>query len=411
MAANAINAFSVTYNAGGGSGTPPVDNNLYSEGAIVTVLSPDNLTRDNYTFFCWEEQIDIDFDIDGDENPDRIRLNYQPGERFEIYHNTTLSAVWKENEEEYLHDIMLLTSGHGTVSSDPAQAAKGTEIQVNVTADDGYYFVGWKDFKGITDIPGTSNPYRFTMPDSDVEVTAVFAKNPTILPVIDDAVVFDEEVTSAEAKNAGIDVEFAGVFGIPDERADGFCISESTNPPPSEADIRFVLSAMDITPYIGAGKVQEFTSPVTIAFYVILPNGYSIDNLGAKHYEGGVWKTLSHWALESDGKNGEYIVGVNAQSFSSFALVLLNEVQPQPSHSGSTSQGTSVWLTAEPTTAPAASPATEPAPIETPGTPEAPSVKPIEQKPAAQTGASPAPVMGVIAGLGAAGVLFGLRRR
>ena len=44
-------------------------------------------------------------------------------------------------------------------------------------------------------------------------------------------------------------------------------------------------------------------------------------------------------------------------------------------------------------------------------TPEVPQVKPVEQKPAAQTGASPAPVMGVIAGLGAGAVVFGLRRK
>ena len=86
-------------------------------------------------------------------------------------------------------------------------------------------------------------------------------------------------------------------------------------------------------------------------------------------------------------------------------FVIAEGTDPTPApKSSSTPQGTSVWLTAEPT------PTETPTPTPTPA-PEVPQVKPVEQKPAAQTGASPAPFMGVIAGLGAAAVLFGLRMR
>lgn len=75
-----------------------------------------------------------------------------------------------------------------------------------------------------------------------------------------------------------------------------------------------------------------------------------------------------------------------------------------PVKKSSSSQGTSIWLTAAPTPTPAATPAPTPVP-----TPDAPTVKPIgnpTQKPA-----SPAPFMGVLAGVGAAAVVFGLRRK
>lgn len=72
-----------------------------------------------------------------------------------------------------------------------------------------------------------------------------------------------------------------------------------------------------------------------------------------------------------------------------------------PVKKSSTTQGTSIWLTAEPTTAPAT-----PAPTPTP-TPEVPQVKPVETKQAE----TPVPFMGVITGLGCAAVVFGLRRK
>ena len=69
---------------------------------------------------------------------------------------------------------------------------------------------------------------------------------------------------------------------------------------------------------------------------------------------------------------------------------------PVPSRGGS--QGSSTWLTETPT----------PTPTPTP-TSDVPTVKPITQQ--TPSGATPVPVIGILAGLGAAAVLFGLRRK
>ena len=51
-----------------------------------------------------------------------------------------------------------------------------------------------------------------------------------------------------------------------------------------------------------------------------------------------------------------------------------------------------------------------PAPGETPGAVETPGVKPIEG-PSGSSAKTPAPFLGILAGLGAAAVVFGLRRK
>ena len=72
------------------------------------------------------------------------------------------------------------------------------------------------------------------------------------------------------------------------------------------------------------------------------------------------------------------------------------------SSSGSSPQGSSVWLTEIPT------PTVTPTPTPTPA-PEVPSVKPVASETPA--GKSPAPVMGVLAGLGAAAAVLAVRMR
>ena len=99
------------------------------------------------------------------------------------------------------------------------------------------------------------------------------------------------------------------------------------------------------------------------------------------------------------------LVTITAESgeCSTFAVVIIPDPDPTPApKSSSTSQGTSTWLTAEPT--PTATPT--PTPTVTP-TPEVPQVKPVETKQAE----TPVPFMGILAGLGCAAVVFGLRRK
>lgn len=64
---------------------------------------------------------------------------------------------------------------NGSISVDPGTSvAPGTEVTITAVPDAGYEFVSWS-VTGATPASTTANPTTFTMPDSDVTVTATFA--------------------------------------------------------------------------------------------------------------------------------------------------------------------------------------------------------------------------------------------
>ena len=103
-------------------------------------------------------------------------------------------------------------------------------------------------------------------------------------------------------------------------------------------------------------------------------------------------------------KEGDTLSFESDKGFSSY--VLATEVVSHGSSGSSSSQGSSVWLTNDTP----AEPKVTPTPTPTPGAAETPSVKPIEN-PSDVPAKTPAPFLGILAGLGAAAVVFGLRRK
>ena len=74
------------------------------------------------------------------------------------------------------HDVTVSDDGHGTGSADPASATAGTEITLSAVPKAGYRFKEWKVISGGVTITGG----KFTMPDSSVEVMAVFEPIPAV---------------------------------------------------------------------------------------------------------------------------------------------------------------------------------------------------------------------------------------
>ena len=69
--------------------------------------------------------------------------------------------------------ISVKTDGNGTASSSPAKAATGTEITLTATPNKGYHFKEWQVISGGVTIKDD----KFTMPDGNVEVKAIFEKD------------------------------------------------------------------------------------------------------------------------------------------------------------------------------------------------------------------------------------------
>ena len=72
------------------------------------------------------------------------------------------------------YTVTVTTEGGGTASASPAKTAAGTEITLTATPNTGYHFKEWQ-VESPAGLVITNN--KFTMPDSNVEVNAVFEKD------------------------------------------------------------------------------------------------------------------------------------------------------------------------------------------------------------------------------------------
>lgn len=69
--------------------------------------------------------------------------------------------------------VTVTTDGNGTASADPSTTVAGTNISLSATPNTGYHFKEWQVVSGGVTIEND----RFTMPDGDVEVKAIFEKD------------------------------------------------------------------------------------------------------------------------------------------------------------------------------------------------------------------------------------------
>ena len=74
--------------------------------------------------------------------------------------------------------VTVTTDGRGTAFAAPAAAAAGTEITLSATPDSGFHFKEWQIISGGVTIKND----RFTMPDSSVEIKAIFEKDASPAP-------------------------------------------------------------------------------------------------------------------------------------------------------------------------------------------------------------------------------------
>ena len=166
------------------------------------------------------------------------------------------------------------------------------------------------------------------------------------------------------------------------------------------------VAAVYLVPIDEDGKaITTLKSEATLAIKVDVSelSPEQIKNLAVYHGNtDGSWNELTIINKSEKSADNKITLTVRTKYFSPFAVVVKN---PSSAPSRSSSQGSSVWLT-EPT----AQPTVTPTPTPTPGAVETPSVKPIET-PSGSSAKTPAPFLGILAGLGAAGVLFGLRRK
>ncbi len=147
----------ITFNAGGGSGSMEP----------VTVKAGTNYILPDCGFIAPTDQEFKAWEIGGTE--------YEVGDSYTVLGDTEIKALWKNSViTPTTYTVTVSNDGNGTGTASSSTAAAGTEITLTATPNEGYHFKAWQ-VVSPTGLVIADN--KFTMPDSDVEVRAIFEED------------------------------------------------------------------------------------------------------------------------------------------------------------------------------------------------------------------------------------------
>ena len=147
----------ITFNGNGGSGSMEP----------VTVKAETNYILPECGFTAPANQEFKAWEIGGTE--------YKVGDSYTVLVDTEIKALWENSViTPTTYTVTVSNDGNGTASASHAKAAAGTEITLTATPQIGYHFKGWQ-VESPAGLVITNN--KFTMPDGNVDVKAIFEKD------------------------------------------------------------------------------------------------------------------------------------------------------------------------------------------------------------------------------------------
>ena len=237
--------FIITFNGNGGSGSM----------GPVTVKAGTNYILPACGFTAPADQEFKAWQIGGTE--------YKVGDSYTVNGDTEIKALWENSViTPTTYTVTVSNDGNGTGTATPSAAAAGTEITLAATPNKGYHFKEWQVISGGVTIENN----RFTMPDGNVEVKAIFEKDaPTEYTIIVTSggngtasashakAVVDTEITLTATPNKGYhfkewEVISGGVtikddkFLMPNDNVEVKAIFEKDAPAPTEYTITYDLA-------------------------------------------------------------------------------------------------------------------------------------------------------------------------
>ena len=146
----------ITFNASDGSGS--MDSVTVNAGTIYILPACGFTAPADQEFKAWE--------IGGTE--------YKVGDSYTVNGDIEIKALWKNSViTPTTYTVTVSNDGNGTGTATPSTAATGTEITLTAMPKEGYHFKEWQVISGGVAIENN----KFLMPDSNVEVNAVFEKD------------------------------------------------------------------------------------------------------------------------------------------------------------------------------------------------------------------------------------------
>ena len=151
----------ITFNAGGGSGSMEP----------VTVKAETNYILPECGFTAPADQEFKAWEIGGTE--------YKVGDSYTVNGDIEIKALWKNSViTPSTYTVTVGNDGNGTGTASPSTAAAGTTITLTATPKTGYHFKEWQVISGSVTIKDDT----FTMPDSEVEIKAIFEEDAPPVP-------------------------------------------------------------------------------------------------------------------------------------------------------------------------------------------------------------------------------------
>ncbi len=146
----------ITFDGNGGSGSM----------GPVTVKAGANYILPECGFTAPADQEFKAWEISGTE--------YKVGDSYTVLGDTEIKALWENSViTPTTYTVTVSNDGNGTGTAAPSTAAAGTTITLTATPNTGYHLKEWKVISGNVTIKDD----KFTMPNDNVEVKAIFEKD------------------------------------------------------------------------------------------------------------------------------------------------------------------------------------------------------------------------------------------
>ena len=209
-----INVLRVHYDANGGSGTPPTDNNSYTADDNVNIKDKGDLTKEGYTFAGWSTTPtgDVEYSPSQVIKPEDLNPNIKDRDC-----EVTLYAVWKEdaktgdlrispiasNSLYYLNDTVfasfyIYNDGETTVFADSGVKVKGKFLYTSIDGENKSV-----ELSPVENIVIPNNKYidnrnviyfKFVIPDD-----AMVAETSAVLATVESSADFDNNPDNNQA--------------------------------------------------------------------------------------------------------------------------------------------------------------------------------------------------------------------
>lgn len=127
------NLWGVYFDANGGSGAPSMQKKYFNNTLYLSTQTP---TKSGYTFTGWSTSSSSSY------------AQYQPGDAFITDADTTLYAVWRQNQTTQYSLSFDLQGGAGTFNTLYGGYGERVQIPYTTPTKSGYTFKGWATYSG-----------------------------------------------------------------------------------------------------------------------------------------------------------------------------------------------------------------------------------------------------------------------